>query len=892
MAIYHLSTQPISRGQGRSVVACAAYRAGEKLKDLRYDKIHDYQNKQNVAYAKILLPENAPEWMKDREALWNHVEEIEKRKDARLAREIQFSLPRELSEEQNKALAKEFVLETFVKQGMVADLCIHLDKGKDGEEQPHCHVLLSTRYVNQQGFGMKNVEWNRKDKLLEWREAWATAANAHLAKHGHDIKIDHRSNVEQQIELEPQNKIGTAKLRLKEERLANHERIARENGERIYNKPEIILDALTKQQSTFSAHDLARFVNRHTENAEQFHKVYERVKLSEELVKLGIDREGKERFSTKEMLSIEASMLKNADVLSNKKEKKRITKDAIEEVLAKRSLSSEQEEALKYITENGDLRCVLGYAGTGKSYMLEAAREVWEKEGYSVKGVSLSGIAAQNLQQSSGIKSKTCASLLYSWDKGKNNLSDKDVLVIDEAGMLGSRQMAKIVKEAQSNGAKVVMIGDWQQLQAIEAGAAFRAIAQSNHYLELTEVRRQESSWQREATVCLAKGQVEKVLSKYKEHDHLHHAETQTEAKQRLIEQWNDVRHSMPNETQLIMAYTRADVKELNSLAREIKEKDGELGESITFEMNSGQRQFAKGDRVYFLRRDNSLGVINGTLGTIEGINADKRQIKIKLDENDLNNEQRQIVVNTEHYKHLDHGYAATVHKAQGVTVDRSYLLSSKHYDAHSSYVGMSRHKKSCDVFYSSEQFKNEQELYSTLSRNRIKDVTLDYTKPAKDYAVRREIKPDHRLESLFDLQQKFEQNAPKYEEQMKVVLEEKYKEEKQQFWDYANKFLLKFQATKPEVARRINESLVPEHEKQALAYIKQFKAYSNDPKKLRSKDREEFALLTKEIVGSKEIMNHISNKEPELAKQIKQTFKEQEHLLKHELSLDMGRGF
>lgn len=99
---------------------------------------------------------------------------------------------------------------------MVADLCIHLDKGKDGEEQPHCHVLLSTRYVNEQGFGMKNAEWNRKDKLLEWREAWANAANAHLALHEHDIKIDHRSNKEQQIELEPQHKIGTAKLRLRE----------------------------------------------------------------------------------------------------------------------------------------------------------------------------------------------------------------------------------------------------------------------------------------------------------------------------------------------------------------------------------------------------------------------------------------------------------------------------------------------------------------------------------------------------------------------------------------------------------------------------------------------------------------------------------------------------
>ncbi len=108
MAIYRLNTQAISRSQGRSIVACAAYRAGEKLEDLRYEKTHDYRRKQDVVHKEILLPENAPEWMRDRETLWNHIEEIEKRKDARLAREVQIALPRELTLEQNQELAREF----------------------------------------------------------------------------------------------------------------------------------------------------------------------------------------------------------------------------------------------------------------------------------------------------------------------------------------------------------------------------------------------------------------------------------------------------------------------------------------------------------------------------------------------------------------------------------------------------------------------------------------------------------------------------------------------------------------------------------------------------------------------------------------------------------------
>lgn len=579
MAIYHLSTQVISRSQGRSVVACAAYRAAEKLQDQHYNRLHDYSRKQGVVYKEILLPKGAPEWMKDREALWNHIEAIEKRKDARLAREIQFSLPRELSLEQNKVLAQEFVQQTFVDKGMVADLCIHTDTGADGQEQPHCHVLLATRQVSETGFSLKNPEWNKKATLIEWREAWANIANQHLALHGYDLKIDHRNYVDQKIALEPQHKIGAAKLRLREERLADHERIAQENGERIYNNPEIVLDALTKQQSTFTSRDLARFIGRHTASVEQFHKVYEHVQVSDELVRLGKDEQGQERLTTKETLFVEASMLKNAHILSERGQGN-IDEQILKDALVKRHLSEEQETALRYVTETGDLKCVLGYAGTGKSYMLDAAREIWEKSGYRVRGAALSGVATQNLYQSSGIESRTTASLFYGWDKGRNELTARDVLVVDEAGMLGSRQMERIVSEAQDKGAKVIILGDWQQLQAIEAGAAFRAIAEEHHYIELQEVRRQSISWQREATVLLAKGQVEPALAKYQKHDRLHGFATQREAKEQLIEQWNDVRHTHPQDSQLIMAYTRKDVKELNELARGLKQNDGELGQS------------------------------------------------------------------------------------------------------------------------------------------------------------------------------------------------------------------------------------------------------------------------------------------------------------------------
>src|SRR5262249_16983567 len=147
---------------------------------------------------------------------------------------------------------------------------------------------------------------------------------------------------------------------------------------------------------------------------------------------------------------------------------------------------------------------VIGFAGTGKSRLLGAAREVWEASGYRVLGATLSGIAAENLEGSSGIASRTLASRLLAWEQGRELLTSKDILMIDEAGMIGTRQMAEILDEAGKHGAKIALVGDLEQLQAIEAGAAFRGVIKETGYVELTEIWRQKEAWQREATVQFA----------------------------------------------------------------------------------------------------------------------------------------------------------------------------------------------------------------------------------------------------------------------------------------------------------------------------------------------------------------------------------------------------
>jgi ATP-dependent exoDNAse (exonuclease V) alpha subunit len=268
--------------------------------------------------------------------------------------------------------------------------------------------------------------------------------------------------------------------------------------------------------------------------------------VSPELLSVGKDAHGRERFSTKTLHAMEAQMMTQAESLSQKAVHP-VTERARAQALASRPLTTEQRRAFDALLSKKSLCTVVGYAGTGKSYLLGAAREAWERSGYQVVGATLSGIAAQGLEAGSGIKSRTLASRLYYWNKGEQPLTKKSILVLDEAGMLGSRHMARVVEEVMKAGAKLVQVGDFEQLQAIEAGAAFRGIAERFGFVALTEIRRQDLPWQKAATQDFAKGESAKGLAAYQAHHHVHAFETQAAAQEGLIQLWNDVRISEPH---------------------------------------------------------------------------------------------------------------------------------------------------------------------------------------------------------------------------------------------------------------------------------------------------------------------------------------------------------
>jgi Ti-type conjugative transfer relaxase TraA len=753
MAIYHLHVKVIGRKSGSSVVASAAYRSASRLRDDRLERSHDFSAKRGVVHSEVLLPEHAPEAWTDRERLWNDVEAFEVRKDAQLAREVEFALPREMTQAQGIELAREFAQAEFVDQGMIADLNVHWDMAEDGTPKPHAHVMLTMRAVDENGFGPKVREWNRTEMVERWRERWAELANERLAKLDIDARIDHRSLQAQGIALEPQSQIGAPAHRIEgdgieaADRAEMHREIARGNGERIIANPALALDAITHQQSTFTRRDMAVFAHRHSDGIEQFNAVMGAMRRTPDLVELGKDGRGEDRFTTREMIEAEQRLHRAAKLMAERE--RHAVNDADRLAGLSRAeqrglvLSGEQANALAHITDGRDLGIVVGYAGTGKSAMLGLAREAWGAAGYEVRGVALSGIAAENLESGSGISSRTIVSMEHGWQQGRDRLTARDVLVIDEAGMVGTRQLERVLSHAADAGAKVVLVGDPQQLQAIEAGAAFRSIHERHGGAQIGEVRRQQEDWQRDATRDLATGRTGDAIHAYDTHGMVHAAPTREQARDDLIDRWDRDGQASPDKSRIILTHTNDEVRALNEAARERMRAAGDLGHDVRLTVERGARNFACGDRVMFLQNERGLGVKNGTLGTIEQVSAQSMIVQTDDD--------RSVRFDLKDYNRIDHGYAATIHKAQGMTVHRTHVLATPGMDAHGSYVALSRHRDGVELYYGRDDFANEDRLVRTLSRDRAKDMASDYEQrdPIQSYAQRRGITVAERVAEI-----------------------------------------------------------------------------------------------------------------------------------------------
>jgi ATP-dependent exoDNAse (exonuclease V) alpha subunit len=521
------------------------------------------------------------------------------------------------------------------------------------------------------------------------------------------------------------------------------------------------------------------------DRAEAFKHTMVAIDASGDVVNVGPDprNPSRDRFTSKSMLTAELEMEAAAATLAARGEhtvtgKNRDTTRRQTEKAQGFDLSMEQRAAVRHVTGADDLSLVVGYAGAGKSTMLAAARSAWEAQGFRVRGAALSGIAARGLEDSAGIKSTTLDALLHRLDgrqereakieaeatalrekmgkirgtsekarnyRGdlarkigqlgeeleKSRLTERDVIVVDEAAMIGSRKMGRLLAHAVEGRAKVVLVGDHEQVQAIEAGAAFRALMERHGAAVMKDVRRQGKEWQRAATKDFAEGRAREALDSYRDKGMVHETVSRDDAKSDLIGAWSRARAARPDDSSIILTHLNADVHDLNRQARAAYKAEGRLGEDHELALKDGKLTLADGDRVLFRKNDSHLDVKNGSLGTVRKIEGDEITVALDTSKGKAGHG-REVKFSLSEYEEISHGYAATVHKSQGSTVDRAFVLATPGMDRHTSYVAMSRHRDRADLFHAREDFRGHEAMTRRLSRSGAKDSVLDYMRRAE----------------------------------------------------------------------------------------------------------------------------------------------------------------
>ncbi|KUY63385.1 hypothetical protein WI25_28695 [Burkholderia cepacia] len=683
---------------------------------------------------------NMPAWAAhDPAVFWAAADQFEKG-NRRAYREVEVSLPRQLNDEQRVELVREFV------RNMLGDRhaytwAIHNPVASDRREQPHAHIMFTERAHDgiardperffkrfdakdpTRGGARKDRYLNSRQFVRDVREEWAITANHFMSRYGIEARIDHRSYKAQGIDLEPSRKVGIATHAAERvamaEVLSENRARARRNGERLLINPAIAVHALTATQSLFSRRDVEQFVFRNTDGEEQFRQVYARIMNSKELLALKDPAREGEWFTSAELRSIEGRLVERARAMSRGVGGPVGDRAIRDRLRSARNFNDGQDQAFVALTGAAQLVTVNGAAGTGKSYVLAAAREAFEADGLRVIGAALQGKTADDMQRDAGIDSRTLHSLLGALEKGAVQLDPRTVVFIDEAGMVGSRQLEKVLDFAQAAGARVRLVGDAWQLHAVDAGDAFRAVsretAAAGQLVGLNEIVRQADDWQRAASADLAQHRIREAVQAYAAHERIHLHADRGEAQSWLLAQWHLDHLIQPADTQILLAHTNVARQALNEQARGFLRVSGELGTDEHW-VQAGDRHLAiaSGERIMFGRNEYVMDVKNGTLGTVERVVAEAGKpvlLQVRLDDG------RPVKVDVAQYPHIDYGYALTVHKSQGVTVDRAYVLATPGMPAELTYVAMTRHKQSLLVAGGRDDFADGEAFVRGISR-------------------------------------------------------------------------------------------------------------------------------------------------------------------------------
>jgi hypothetical protein len=416
-----------------------------------------------------------------------------------VAKELVLALPddAQVTLEDRIELTQRFVEEHFVEKGLGVQIDIHEPDEK--EKNWHAHVLVTTRRFSDDGLSFEKMKARDLDPTIKkgfvveadvWGELWRDLQNTYFVEKGYDLRVD-------PIGIVPQEHLGPVRMRHHRNDALSRAQLLEKANEELARDPGSVLEALTRNKAVFSEKDVDVFLKKHVVTEER-KQVTEGVRSHPSLVSLYDKETGQQTpyFTTKEVRAEEEKLMRFADSVG-KRPVSALSSAAIKKGMEGRSFSEEQQKAYELCVGSGNnLSLIQGRAGVGKSYVLNAIRMAHEADGYRVIGLAPTHKVANDLQKSGFKESTTCHSFLFSLKNARTTLDSNTLVMIDEAGMLGTELSVELFNAVKTSGAKLVLVGDDRQLSSVERGGAFRALLDRYKSAELKDVRRQTVSWQ------------------------------------------------------------------------------------------------------------------------------------------------------------------------------------------------------------------------------------------------------------------------------------------------------------------------------------------------------------------------------------------------------------
>ena len=769
MAIFRLNAAIISACRGGSPVRAAAYRHAVRMVSHAFTETTSFTHKaQAMVHAEVALPEDAPEWADNAfghaafadalrlvradvqaqgsdmseaamqraamarvsERLWNAVEHGEIRLNriptrAQYARSLIVALPRELDQAAQIALMQGYVRASLCDRGMVADWVIH-DKS-DGN--PHAHIMLTTRDLGAADWGRKRRDWNARDVLSDLRSDWAQHANLALERAGFNERIDHRSNHARGIYLEPDSYnphvADHARRQGEIAREANRcSDVADANALYLQQHPEHILVVVQAQRAVFTRGDIvAAFEDRLMLTETELAGLVGEAMGSGAAVRLVQNSpDGQAQYVTTARASEvqRLEILARAMAIAGPVAGFGPTAPGIG-LLAGSGLTPDQRVAAQAMLSPTPLTLVKGYAGTGKTFTLGEVARVWQARGFEVLGGAASGKATQELGGLQGVRTASLAAWQARWSRGEAPERDRFVFIMDEAGMVGAGQWARIAGFVSAMGGKLIAVGDPEQLQPVSDlpgwAAVERGVSQATAgapVAALSSVRRQRSMADRMATEALARGgaEIAPAIRHYIDKGALRlDSGVLNDPVSALAAAYYKTGPGKAPDgadcARIALAYTNREVWALNDAIRAQALARGEIDQAgirdygtitridrttPTHERIAVPLALGPGDRVMLTRPHRGLDLPRSAFGTVVATRADGIDLLV-------DGRSRAVTLDLATFRDLDYGYAATIHKSQGVTVDHTLVLGHGRMNRHAIYVALTRHRDSVTVF-------------------------------------------------------------------------------------------------------------------------------------------------------------------------------------------------